>query len=239
MSECSPPGHSIEFLRPDSKSQVTIEYDGAKPRARADADRAVDAARAFSDPGAHPGGADRDGDQTNHPGGLPRRPDEDLREPHGYFVVGGPQGDAGITGRKIIVDTYGGMARHGGGAFSGKDPTKVDRSAAYMARHIAKNLVAAGFADQLEVQLAYAIGVPEPVSVMVDTFDTGKVPEERLSKMVTDHFDLTPRGIIKYLDLRRPIFRPTAAFGHFGRSEESFTWESTQVAAKLASEAKV
>ena len=149
-------------------------------------------------------------------------------------MIGGPKGDAGLTGRKIIVDTYGGMGRHGGGAFSGKDPTKVDRSASYMARHVAKNLVAAGLADRLEVQLAYAIGVADPVSVMVNTFGTGKLPEDRLSRIVREHFPLTPQAIIEYLDLRRPIFKATAAFGHFGRSEPEFSWESTQVAEKLA-----
>jgi len=159
--------------------------------------------------------------------------------PTGQFITGGPKGDAGLTGRKIIVDTYGGMGHHGGGAFSGKDPTKVDRSASYMARHIAKNLVAARLADRVEVQLAYAIGVADPVSVMVDAFGTGKVPEEQLSKLVRDHFPLTPRGIIEALDLRRPIFKRTAAFGHFGRDEPGFSWESTEVAETLAAGAKV
>ena len=147
--------------------------------------------------------------------------------PTGRFVVGGPMGDAGLTGRKIIVDTYGGMGRHGGGAFSGKDPSKVDRSGAYAARWVAKNLVAAGLARRCEVQVAYAIGVADPVSIMVDTFGTGKVPNARLEQLIRRHFDFTPAGIIKYLDLRRPIYRKTAAYGHFGRSEPEFSWERT------------
>ena len=157
--------------------------------------------------------------------------------PTGRFVVGGPHGDCGLTGRKIIVDTYGGWARHGGGAFSGKDPTKVDRSAAYMARHVAKNIVAAGLADRCEVQLAYAIGVSEPVSVLVDTEGTGKIDDEQLCELVREIFPLTPGGIIKYLDLRRPIYRKTASGGHFGRSEPEFTWEKTDRAAELAAAA--
>jgi S-adenosylmethionine synthetase len=147
--------------------------------------------------------------------------------PTGRFVVGGPQGDCGLTGRKIIVDTYGGVGSHGGGAFSGKDPTKVDRSASYMARHIAKNIVAAGLADRLELQIAYAIGVPDPVSVMVDTAGTGKVEEARLAEAVREIFPLTPKGIIEHLNLRRPIYKKTAAYGHFGRNEDEFTWERT------------
>jgi S-adenosylmethionine synthetase len=154
--------------------------------------------------------------------------------PTGRFVVGGPHGDCGLTGRKIIVDTYGGWGRHGGGAFSGKDPTKVDRSAAYMARHVAKNIVASGLADRCEVQLAYAIGVTEPVSVYVDTQGTGQVEDERICQVVRELFPLSPGGIIKYLDLRRPIYRKTAAGGHFGRSEPEFTWEKTHRAAELS-----
>ena len=153
--------------------------------------------------------------------------------PTGRFVVGGPHGDAGVTGRKIIVDTYGGAAPHGGGAFSGKDPTKVDRSACYMARYIAKNCVAAGFAERLQVQLAYAIGVADPVSVMVDTYGTGKIDDTRITELVRQHFKLTPRGIIEDLDLRRPIYRKTAAFGHFGRNEDGFSWERTDRANAL------
>ena len=153
--------------------------------------------------------------------------------PTGRFVVGGPQGDCGLTGRKIIVDTYGGFSRHGGGAFSGKDATKVDRSAAYMARYIAKNLVAAKIADRCEVQLAYAIGVADPVSVFVDTFNTYHIDPKKIEKLIRDHFDLKPARIIKTLDLRKPRFKPTAAYGHFGRKEKSFTWEQTDKAAKL------
>ncbi|MGH9435524.1 MAG: methionine adenosyltransferase domain-containing protein, partial [Terriglobia bacterium] len=159
--------------------------------------------------------------------------------PTGRFVTGGPAGDSGLTGRKIIVDTYGGTAHHGGGAFSGKDPSKVDRSAAYMARHIAKNLVAAGLANRAEVQLAYAIGVAEPVSVMVDTFGTGKVSDAKLVELIRKHFRLTPRGIIESLDLLRPIYQKTAAYGHFGRNEPEFTWEKTDKVAALRKEAGI
>ena len=153
--------------------------------------------------------------------------------PTGRFVTGGPHGDAGVTGRKIIVDTYGGMAPHGGGAFSGKDPTKVDRSASYMARYIAKNCVAGGLAERVQVQLAYAIGVVDPVSVLVETFGTAKIEATRISDLVREHFDLTPKGIIESLDLRRPIYRRTAAFGHFGRTEPEFSWENTDKAESL------
>jgi S-adenosylmethionine synthetase len=159
--------------------------------------------------------------------------------PTGRFVVGGPQGDTGLTGRKIIVDTYGGYAPHGGGAFSGKDPTKVDRSAAYMARYVAKNIVAAGLADRCLVQLAYAIGVADPVSVLVDTAGTGRISEAALSKLVRDNFELTPGGIIKDLDLRRPIYKATAAYGHFGRNDEGFTWEKTDKAETLRASAGI
>jgi S-adenosylmethionine synthetase len=157
--------------------------------------------------------------------------------PTGRFVIGGPMGDTGLTGRKIIVDSYGGMGRHGGGAFSGKDPTKVDRSACYMARYIAKNIVAAGLADRCEVQLAYAIGVAEPVSVLVDTFGTGKLSEEKLEELVRKNFHLTPKGIIESLRLRRPIYKKTAAYGHFGRKDPDFTWEATDKAAGLREQA--
>jgi len=177
---------------------------------------------------------------------LPELPEElvsgDIKyfiNPTGRFEIGGPHGDSGLTGRKIIVDTYGGWGRHGGGAFSGKDPTKVDRSAAYMARHVAKNIVAAGLADRCEVQLAYAIGVSEPVSVNVDSFGSGRVDDERICQLVRQAFPLTPSGIIKYLDLRRPIYQKTAAGGHFGRSESEFTWERVNKAAELAEEAGV
>ena len=157
--------------------------------------------------------------------------------PTGRFVVGGPQGDSGLTGRKIIVDTYGGMGRHGGGAFSGKDPTKVDRSGAYAARYLAKNIVAAGIADRCEVQFAYAIGVAQPVSIRVDTFGTGRIPEEKIADIIKRSFDLTPAGIIKMLDLRRPIYKKTASYGHFGREDEDFTWEKTDRAELLKREA--
>lgn len=159
--------------------------------------------------------------------------------PTGRFVIGGPQGDAGLTGRKIIVDTYGGYARHGGGAFSGKDPTKVDRSAAYAARYVAKNIVAAGLADKCEIQLAYAIGVAQPVSINVDTYGTGKIGEDKLVDIITSNFDLRPAGIIKMLDLRRPIYRQTAAYGHFGRTDVDLPWERVDKAEKLKADAGV
>jgi S-adenosylmethionine synthetase len=222
----------LTFLRPDGKSQVSVEYKDGKP-ARIDAVVI----------------------STQH---SPDIPTTELRDkvrkhiiepvipaamvdaktnyhinPTGLFVIGGPHGDTGLTGRKIIVDTYGGMGRHGGGAFSGKDPTKVDRSACYMARHIAKNIVAAGLAQRCEVQLAYAIGVADPVSVMVNTFGTGEAPEDRITRIIREIFPLTPKGIIDYLNLRRPIYRATAAFGHFGRTEETFSWESTDKAGAL------
>jgi S-adenosylmethionine synthetase len=237
LADCRRDG-SIAFLRPDGKSQVTVEYVDGKP---------VRVAAVVLSTQHHPGVKHATIEAAMRDEVIPSVIDAtwiDERtkiyvNPTGQFEIGGPHGDAGLTGRKIIVDTYGGMARHGGGAFSGKDPTKVDRSAAYMARHVAKNIVAAGLADEVEVQIAYAIGVAEPVSVMVDAFGTGKMPEERMSDLVRETFDLTPRGIIDYLDLRRPIFRATAAYGHFGRTEPEFTWESVRVAEKLAREAKV
>jgi len=222
----------VDFLRPDGKSQVTVEYRDGKPFR-------VDCVVI----------------STQHSDTVPN---EDLRHaimeyvirpiipahmldaktkyhinPTGRFVIGGPMGDAGLTGRKIIVDTYGGYSRHGGGAFSGKDPSKVDRSACYMARYIAKNIVAAGLASRAEVQLAYAIGVAEPVSVMVDTFGTGAIPEEKITALVREHFPLTPKAIIEALDLRKPIYKPTAAYGHFGRTGPGFTWERTDRADTL------
>jgi S-adenosylmethionine synthetase len=226
----------MDYLRPDGKSQVTIEYDGDKPVR-------IDAVVV----------------STQH---SPAVSNETLREdvieqiiqkvvptemidkntkfyinPTGRFVIGGPQGDAGVTGRKIIVDTYGGAAPHGGGAFSGKDPTKVDRSASYMARYVAKNCVAAGLADRVLVQLAYAIGVAEPVSVLVDTYGGGRVNDQKIAELVRAHFKLNPRGIMETLDLRRPIYRKTAAFGHFGRTEPEFTWERTDKANALRADA--
>jgi S-adenosylmethionine synthetase len=222
----------LGWLRPDGKSQVTVEYDGSRP---------VRVHTVVI--------------STQH---APEIPNEQIREqviakvikavipaelldertiyhinPTGRFVIGGPQGDCGLTGRKIIVDTYGGYGRHGGGAFSGKDPTKVDRSACYMARHVAKNLVAAGIAERVEVQLAYAIGVAEPVSVRVDSFGTGAIGDRQIENLVREHFQLSPRGIIEDLDLRRPIYQQTAAYGHFGRNENDFPWESTRRATEL------
>jgi S-adenosylmethionine synthetase len=228
----------LDFLRPDGKSQVTVEYED---------DRAVRVAAIVLSTQHHNGVSQatiEEGLRTTVisevvPAGLIDDRTRIFVNPTGQFVTGGPKGDAGVTGRKIIVDTYGGMGHHGGGAFSGKDPTKVDRSASYMARYIAKNVVAAGLADRAEVQLAYAIGVAEPVSVMVDSFGTAKIPEARLAELIREHFPLTPREIIEHLDLRRPIFRATAAYGHFGRSEPGFTWELTNVAEKLAGEVKV
>ncbi len=227
----------VPWLRPDSKSQVTVEFDGHKPL-RIDT---VVVSTQHSPEVSHAEICDYVTKQIVNPV-LPKElvssPVTYHINPTGRFVVGGPHGDCGLTGRKIIVDTYGGWARHGGGAFSGKDPTKVDRSAAYMARYVAKNIVASGLADRCEVQLAYAIGVSEPVSVRVDTEGTGKLSDERLCALVREHFPLTPSGIIKHLDLRRPIYRKTASGGHFGRTEPEFSWEKTDLAAPLAKAAK-
>ncbi|HKF50355.1 MAG TPA: methionine adenosyltransferase [Terracidiphilus sp.] len=227
----------LPYLRPDGKSQVTIEYDENRKPVRVDAVViSTQHAETVSNDELH---ADILREVIQH-----EIPSEWLDEntkyhinPTGRFVIGGPMGDTGLTGRKIIVDTYGGAGRHGGGAFSGKDPTKVDRSAAYMARHIAKNIVAAGLAERCEVQLAYAIGVAEPVSVLVETFGTGKLSPVELTALVRKNFSLTPKGIIEYLNLRRPIYQKTAAYGHFGRTEPEFTWEKTDKAAKLAEQA--
>ncbi len=222
----------LPWLRPDAKSQVTLRYENGKPVA-------IDAVVL----------------STQH---SPAISQGDLREavleeiirpvlpaewlhagtqyhinPTGQFIIGGPMGDCGLTGRKIIVDTYGGMAHHGGGAFSGKDPTKVDRSAAYAGRYVAKNIVAAGLADRCEIQVSYAIGVSEPTSISVDTFGTGKLPDSEIVALIREHFDLRPRGLIEMLDLRRPIYQATASYGHFGRGEENFTWERTDKAAEL------
>ena len=224
------------FLRPDGKSQVSVEYDGDVP---VRIDTVVISTQ--HDPGAS--NAQIREEILEHiikptlPVALLDSKTKYHINPTGRFVVGGPQGDCGLTGRKIIVDTYGGMGRHGGGAFSGKDPTKVDRSACYMARYIAKNVVAAGLADRAEIQLAYAIGVADPVSVSVDTFGTGKIEQDKISELIRENFQLTPRGIIESLDLRRPIYRKTASYGHFGRNEPEFTWEKTDKAAKLKSQA--
>jgi S-adenosylmethionine synthetase len=233
----------VAHLRPDGKSQVSVEYVNGKPSR-------VDAIVVSTQHDPHP----------TKPNTMPDGLVEAIREkiikpvvpasmvdantkiyinPTGCFEVGGPHGDTGLTGRKIIVDTYGGMGRHGGGAFSGKDPTKVDRSACYMARYIAKNLVAAGIASRCEVQLAYAIGVAEPVSVLVNSFGTGVIDEERMVELIRAHFPLTPKGMIEHLKLRRPVYRATAAFGHFGRTEASFTWEATDKAEALREDARI
>ena len=226
-------GGKLPYLRPDGKSQVTVEYDATGKPARVDA-------VVISTQHAETVTTDqlraevlKQVIQFVIPAHLLDENTKYHINPTGRFVIGGPMGDTGLTGRKIIVDTYGGMGRHGGGAFSGKDPTKVDRSAAYMARYIAKNIVAAGLADRCEVQLAYAIGVVEPVSVLVDTFGTGKLPAGELQQLVRDNFQLTPKGIIESLDLRRPIYRQTAAYGHFGRNEADFSWEKTDKAESL------
>jgi S-adenosylmethionine synthetase len=220
---------TIGWLRPDAKSQVTVEYDGFTP-VRIDT---VVVSTQHAASVEHGEIVETIREQVI----KPVLPEELINgtiryhiNPTGRFVIGGPHGDSGVTGRKIIVDTYGGMGRHGGGAFSGKDPTKVDRSAAYMARYVAKNIVAAELAERCEIQLAYAIGVAEPVSVHVDTQGTGQVPDSMIAGLVRRHFPLTPSGIIKHLDLRRPIYCKTASGGHFGRSEPEFTWERTDKA---------
>jgi S-adenosylmethionine synthetase len=227
----------MAYLRPDGKSQVTVEYDADHKPVR------VDAVVISTQHAEEVGNDQLRAEILEHviqaviPAALLDADTKYHINPTGRFVIGGPMGDSGLTGRKIIVDTYGGMGRHGGGAFSGKDSTKVDRSAAYMARYIAKNIVASGLADRCEVQLAYAIGVADPVSVRVDTFGTGKVAESRLIELVRENFSLTPKGIIESLDLRRPVFKRTAAYGHFGRSGDTFTWEATDKAAALADQA--
>jgi S-adenosylmethionine synthetase len=229
----------LPYLRPDGKSQVTVEYDENGRPAR------IDAVVISSQHAEHISNEELHADILKYviQAVLPAEwLDEHTKyhiNPTGRFVIGGPMGDTGLTGRKIIVDTYGGAGRHGGGAFSGKDPTKVDRSAAYVARYIAKNIVAAGLAERAEVQLAYAIGVAEPVSVRIETFGTGKVGDAKLTELVRKNFSLTPKGIIESLKLRRPIYRATAAYGHFGRTEPEFTWEATDKAAALAEQAGV
>ena len=224
---------TLPYLRPDGKSQVTVEYDeNHKPKR-------VDAVVISTQHAENVTNDELRADILRHviqaviPSDLLDADTKYHINPTGRFVIGGPMGDTGLTGRKIIVDTYGGMGRHGGGAFSGKDPTKVDRSAAYMARYIAKNVVAAGLADRCEVQLAYAIGVADPVSVLVDTFGTGKLADEKIAELVFKNFKMTPKGIMETLKLRRPIYRKTAAYGHFGRNDGDFTWETTDKAAEL------
>ena len=214
----------VEFLRPDGKSQVTVEYRDGRPH-RVDC---VVISTQHSDSVTNEDLRSAVMEHVIKPIVPSRMLDANTKfhiNPTGRFVIGGPMGDAGLTGRKIIVDTYGGYSRHGGGAFSGKDPSKVDRSACYMARYIAKNIVAGGLASRAEVQLAYAIGVAEPVSVMIDTFGTGTIPEEKITQLVRENFQLTPKGIIETLDLRKPVYKPTAAYGHFGRTGPGFTWE--------------
>jgi S-adenosylmethionine synthetase len=231
----------MPYLRPDGKSQVTVEYDSNHKPIRVDAVVISTQHAEFSDKDAS---STLTNDQLRAeilehviqaviPANLLDADTKYHINPTGRFVIGGPMGDTGLTGRKIIVDTYGGMGRHGGGAFSGKDATKVDRSAAYMARYVAKNIVAAGLASRVEVQLAYAIGVAEPVSIRVDTFGTGKLSEPHLIELVRENFKLTPKGIIESLNLRRPIYKQTAAYGHFGRTGDSFTWEATDKAQAL------
>ncbi|MFQ5864412.1 MAG: methionine adenosyltransferase, partial [bacterium] len=224
----------IPYIRPDGKSQVSVRYEDGKP---VNIDTVVVSTQHEPDVGQETIRED-----VIEKVIKPIVPRDFINEdnivyhvnPTGRFVVGGPHGDTGLTGRKIIVDTYGGYARHGGGAFSGKDPTKVDRSASYAARYVAKNIVAAGLADKCEFQLAYAIGVAQPVSINVETFGTGKMPDQEIARLVAKHFELTPRGIMEMLDLRRPIYKPTAAYGHFGREEDGFTWEKTDKATDLA-----
>jgi S-adenosylmethionine synthetase len=231
LSECRRNG-TLPYLRPDGKSQVTVEYDGTTP-VRVDA--VVVSSQHSPDVSQEQMRADITDKiiRAGIPADLMDKNTKIYVNPTGRFVVGGPHGDAGVTGRKIIVDTYGGYAPHGGGAFSGKDPTKVDRSACYMARYIAKNVVAAGLADRALVQLAYAIGVADPVSLLVKTEGTGTIPESAITELVRAHFKLTPRGIGEELNLRRPIYKKTAAFGHFGRTEPEFTWERADKAAAL------
>ncbi|MDF1822383.1 MAG: methionine adenosyltransferase [Alcanivoracaceae bacterium] len=222
----------LPWLRPDAKSQVTLRYENGKPVA-------VDAVVLSTQHGPDITLGDLR-EAVLEEVIKPVLPSEWLHEgtlyhinPTGNFVIGGPMGDCGLTGRKIIVDTYGGMARHGGGAFSGKDPSKVDRSAAYAGRYVAKNIVAAGLADKCEIQVSYAIGVAEPTSISINTFGTGKVGDDKIAELVRDHFDLRPRGIIEMLDLRRPVYRATASYGHFGREDDAFTWEKTDKADAL------
>ena len=227
----------LSYLRPDGKTQVSVEYIGGKP-VRIDA-VVVSTQHAPISQVKLKKDVIRHVIRTVIPANMIDSKTKIFVNPTGNFEIGGPLGDTGLTGRKIIVDTYGGYGRHGGGAFSGKDPSKVDRSAAYAARWVAKNIVAAGLADQCEVQISYAIGVAEPTSVLVNTFGTGRMPEEQITQLVRKHFDLTPKGIITSLKLRRPIYKKTAAYGHFGRNDKNFTWENTDKAAALRKAAKL
>ncbi len=226
----------LPYLRPDGKTQVTVEYDDGKPKR-------IDAiiVSAQHDPNVKEGDVKHDIIEnvikTTIPENLIDKQTKLYVNPTGRFVIGGPMADTGLTGRKIIIDTYGGLARHGGGAFSGKDPTKVDRSAAYAARYAAKNIVASGIAEKLEIQLSYAIGVADPISIAVNSYGTGKIEDNKISKIVRSLFDFTPNGIIKMLDLRKPIYRHTACYGHFGRTEKGFTWERTDMIDKILQEA--
>jgi len=226
----------LPWLRPDAKSQVSVRYVNGKPH---HIDTVVISTQHAEDISHEPlsEGVIEEIVKPVLPKNMISKETRYLINPTGRFVIGGPMGDTGLTGRKIIVDTYGGYSRHGGGAFSGKDPSKVDRSAAYAARHVAKNIVAAGLAKKCEIQVAYAIGVARPVSILVETFGTGRIPDEKLAKLVEKHFDLRPKGIIKALDLLRPIYFKTAAYGHFGRDEPEFSWEATDKAAALKADA--
>ncbi len=228
----------LKWLRPDGKGQVTVEYHDGKPKRIDAVVLSAQHAPSVKNKEIRRGLIKEVVEKV-----IPKRFLDSKTKfhinPTGRFVIGGPHGDCGLTGRKIIVDTYGGLGRHGGGAFSGKDPSKVDRSAAYAARYVAKNIVAAGIANKVEVQIAYSIGVPEPVSIHAETFGTGKIRAARIEKLIRDHFDLTPTGIIKKLKLNRPIFRKTAAFGHFGRKGDSFTWEKTDLAKALKKAARL
>ena len=225
--------NSLSFLGPDAKSQLTFQYDNGQPvgvnTVVLSTQHAADVARSDLEEAVM-----EEIVKPVLPGNWLTRETRVHINPTGSFVIGGPRGDCGVTGRKIIVDTYGGMARHGGGAFSGKDPSKVDRSAAYASRYVAKNIVAAGLADRCELQVSYAIGIAEPTSIDIDTFGTGKVDDERIVRLVREHFDLRPQGLIEMLDLKRPIYRRTAAYGHFGRTGDEFTWERTDKADALA-----
>jgi len=226
--------HSLKFLRPDAKSQLTFRYDDNRQPIGIEAvvlstqhDPDVTQAQLRE-------AVMEEVIKPVLPSNWLTKDTKIFINPTGQFIIGGPVGDCGLTGRKIIVDTYGGMARHGGGAFSGKDPSKVDRSAAYAGRYVAKNIVAAGLADRCEIQVSYAIGVAEPTSISVNTFGTGRLPDARIVQLIREHFDLRPRGLIDMLDLKRPIYQATAAYGHFGRTEEAFTWERTDKAEALA-----